>query len=103
MKNVDCWDITPCGSCKNRRFCGTQRLNHQHIVFLLSVRLLLVTANVFPSSMILVTLMMETLRSSEMSVLTRIIQLNIPEDGIFHDFTSVSNVAQQSARDSFRT
>jgi hypothetical protein len=23
MKNVIFWDVTPCGSCKNRRFGGT--------------------------------------------------------------------------------
>jgi hypothetical protein len=39
------------------------------LVFLRSVHRLLVTANVVPSSLILVTLMMEALHSSEMSVL----------------------------------
>jgi hypothetical protein len=35
------------------------------------VRRLLVTANVVPNSLILVTLMMEAIRSSETSILTR--------------------------------
>jgi hypothetical protein len=29
MKNCVFWDVTPCGSCKNRRFGGTSRLLHQ--------------------------------------------------------------------------
>jgi hypothetical protein len=53
-------------------------------VFLRSVRRLLVTANLFPSSLILVTLMMEALSSSETSALTRVTLCNIPADGILH-------------------
>jgi hypothetical protein len=43
---------------------------------------LLVTANVVSSLMILVTLMMEAIISSETSFLTRVIRRNIPEDVI---------------------
>jgi hypothetical protein len=48
------------------------------------LRRLQVTANVVPSSPILVTLIMEALSSSETSVLTRVTLPNVPEDAVLH-------------------
>jgi hypothetical protein len=64
MKNAVFWDVMPCGSCKNRPFG------------------LLVTANVVPRSLVLVTEMMEALSSSKIWALTRATWHNIPEDSI---------------------
>jgi hypothetical protein len=57
-------------------------------VFIRSVLRLLVTANVVSSSPILVTLILQAIRSSETSVLTRATLRNIPEDGILHSYLS---------------
>jgi hypothetical protein len=94
MKYVVFWDVTPCGSSKNPRFGGTYRFYHQCDTSRLAGNSVTVTsnrstlrrntmcANVAPSSPILVTLMMEEIRSSETSVLTRGTQSNIPEEAI---------------------
>jgi hypothetical protein len=83
MKTAIFWGVTPFGSCRNRRFERTYRLHHQGEP--ISVYQMPVTANVVPSSLILFTLMVETLRSSETFVLTRARRRHVPEDGIPHN------------------
>jgi hypothetical protein len=51
---------------------------------IIRLRRLLVTANLVPSSPIVVILLMEVTRSSETLVLRRATWRNIPEDGILH-------------------
>jgi hypothetical protein len=102
MKNGVFCGVTPCGSCKNGRFeelsasfirvtigeLGTTlavtKQPSNHFVFLRSVRRLLVTASVVPSSPILVTLMKETQSYSETSLQTRATWRKIPKDTILH-------------------
>jgi hypothetical protein len=90
MKNAVFWDMAPCGSSENRRFGGTYRLHHQsekdqrawNNVSRNTQRASVPTSNVVASSPILVTLIIEAITASEMSVLTRSTRRNIPEDGI---------------------
>jgi hypothetical protein len=60
-------------------------------VFVHSVFQLLVSANIVPSSPILITLMMEMICSSKTSVLTRATWGIIPEDGILNTYTDIHN------------
>jgi hypothetical protein len=88
LKNALFWDVTQCGSCKYRRFGGTYCHHHKgeknHLVFIRSVRRLLVTAIVVPSSQILATLMMKAPNFSETLAPTRTTRYNIPKDDILH-------------------
>jgi hypothetical protein len=77
-KNAIFLDVGLSCFCKERRFVGTYRLHRQGDVFLHSLLRLLVIANVGPSSSILVTLTMEAIRSSEMSILRRATRRNNP-------------------------
>jgi hypothetical protein len=67
---------------KNVIFCHLRHLALVRTDVPGSVRRLLVTADVVPSSPILVALMMEALSSSEASVRIRSTWRNIPEDDI---------------------
>jgi hypothetical protein len=94
MKNVIFWDFTPCGSSKNRRLeqrnssvirvtqiseLGTTSVVTSKCNF----PLMLVTANVVPSSPILVTLMREVVCFSEKSVIKRTTRHHMSENEIF--------------------
>jgi hypothetical protein len=76
--------VTPCGSCKNRRFGGTYRFHHQNEKNLRRLLQLPVTATVVPSSLIPFTLMKEAIGSSETTILTKTTLRHIAEGGILY-------------------
>jgi hypothetical protein len=84
MKNAVFLDVTP---RKNRSFRGMYRLYHQDDKNRRALRRmlrLLVALNAVPSSLILVTFIMEAISSSETSVLTRATRRSIKEDCILY-------------------
>jgi hypothetical protein len=78
VKNAVFWDVTPCDSCKNRCFGEVYGLHHQSGKYQRA-------RNNFSSNyhlLILSTLFMKAIRSSETSVLTRHTRRHIQEDDI---------------------
>jgi hypothetical protein len=92
MKNAVSGDVTSSGFRNYQRFGETYHLiimvkRISELGTELSV-IFLVTSNVIPSSLILYTLMMEAIRSSETSVLTRTTRRRISEDDTLRCETS---------------
>jgi hypothetical protein len=78
MKNAVFWDVTPRTDVSEEPIAFIMRMTR------IIVLPFIITANVVPRSLILVTLMMEEIRSFETSVLTTATWRNIPEGGILH-------------------
>jgi hypothetical protein len=74
LKNVVFWDLMLCGSCYNQCFGGMC-----HLERISELGTTLAETN---NKVILCTLMIEAIHSSDMSLLTRKTQCHIPEDSI---------------------
>jgi hypothetical protein len=78
MKDIVFWDVTPCGSCKNRRYVSDE----------LSASIIRMTRIGEPGTTLAVTSNRRTLRrntsSSETSVLTKATHRNVYEHAILH-------------------
>jgi hypothetical protein len=91
MKNAIFLGVTSCSYCKNRRFGGMHRLHHQGDKNMLATTLavglrLIVTANVVPSSHILVTLMMEVITFLRNVGFYRGTRCHVTDNTILHTF-----------------
>jgi hypothetical protein len=82
MKNNVFWYMTSRNSCNIRRFGGTYRLLHHGVLCI--VLQLPVTYNAVTSSLILFTLILEAIFSSETLAVRRATLCDIREDGIQH-------------------
>jgi hypothetical protein len=77
--NIVFWDVTPCGSCKNKHFGGTYRLHHQDEKNQPTRKTLSVT-----NKCSMLQRWTNATRSSETSVVIRATMRHIPEDNILH-------------------
>jgi hypothetical protein len=92
MKNAVLWDITPCGSCNDRRFGGTYHLNYQDDKNRRARNN--VSSKKQPKHAD--TLMMEAIRSSETSVLKRATWRQIPDELSVLRLLVITNVVPSS-------
>jgi hypothetical protein len=86
MKYGVFWNITQCGSCKIRRFGGTQCLHHQ------GDKNQRARTNVSSNKPPTHAAKENAIQSSETSVLTRAIRRNFQEDSILHRAVKTSNL-----------